>query len=391
MGACATLPLLQSGGNQPRPIMIEQQPREDTLMFTGRRIEQVWYAEHRYPCGKPGWNLHFKFDSVDHYITLVTDQGAVSVGNWGGCGGRYGLRMEPGAWALQKARRWDVTDSSRWNRLIGRPVRGMHFHRAWLEQGRARACFTEALVLDFGKGDKVYLTVRDAAADEEDRPVVEQLSVFFDGRDARRYQVGPFSGISQRLVGERHFPVRSRVPWAAAVLPPRTEPVAGGASLQSLLGQRLEQVWYYDQPLPGYAGVCWNHSPLLDTPAHGVILVTSGEVYYLAASDGWCGLDVRRTVPSGEGTALLVEATADSRWKQYVGRNIRDVQVHWGWRTEGQVQVAHPLQLELIFAEGERVFLSTLACPGDPGERRDHLAVCFDDATARHFGVGVRR
>jgi hypothetical protein len=88
---------------------------------------------------------------------------------------------------------------------------------------------------------------------------------------------------------------------------------------------------------------------------------------------------------------MLVEATTDSRWKEYTGLTIRDVQVHWGWRQEGRVSLAYPLQLELIFSQGRRVFLSPLTCTGDPGLEQAHLAVCFDDATARRYGVGVRR
>lgn len=96
----------------------------------------------------------------------------------------------------ERCRHWEVSRESRWGGVLGQPIRHVHTFWSWYEEDRDRIFFPEVLMLDFGPAERVYVTVRDARAEEEDRPVVEQLSVFFDEDTARRYQVGPYAGRS---------------------------------------------------------------------------------------------------------------------------------------------------------------------------------------------------
>ncbi len=165
--------------------------------LVGRRIAQVQYFEIDYPFFPPGpiWNLDERFDSLDAGLALIMEEGDVFFVTWGDEFVSYNISIvaDPQIDRSQ-FQWWDVTNSSRWKRLVGRQIEAVRVVWAWeFTQAEGRADLRDYPVdieLVFESNQSVYLAVLRIGDDDWPESRVGHITVVFDQDVAEEFGVG---------------------------------------------------------------------------------------------------------------------------------------------------------------------------------------------------------
>ena len=163
---------------------------------------------------------------------------------------------------------------------------------------------------------------------------------------------------------------------------------------RKLIGQKLVVVRYYEinygsedeqleQPM-------WNQNPDFDSLDFGVELLFQDTNSCFLIWDIKLNC-IRFDFGSQEVSTNMKmwDVSSSSRWKNYLGQDIQDIQIRWSFVQENmdlETRGCCPESLELVFEIGQ-VFVSALEIFLDGSSFRltDHLTVFFDEQIANQF------
>src|SRR5262245_45019481 len=101
----------------------------------------------------PRWSGDPRFDSLDFGLQLLTATGETVDSSWGDEFYQYGISLKVPLTASDTIRAWDVSETSRWNSLLGRRIQETRVFWSWVE-GRdiGRVHYPQDVKLTFDGG-----------------------------------------------------------------------------------------------------------------------------------------------------------------------------------------------------------------------------------------------
>jgi len=188
-------------GPLARLIRMTKQEFENMIQaLVSQRIAKVIYYEIDYAkinvqsVEEPSWNLDSRFDSLDFGLELVMESGDSYKIMWGEEFIQYGLsvklnvREDTGA---MKA--WDVTNSVRWQKLIGKKISRVKVFWSWVESNSIRSNYPQDIEIVFENGEQVFISAFEFRTDGSRFFSMDNITLFFDKSVASEFQIGPYS------------------------------------------------------------------------------------------------------------------------------------------------------------------------------------------------------
>ena len=162
---------------------------------------------------------------------------------------------------------------------------------------------------------------------------------------------------------------------------------------ETLIGSAIRTVRYYEVDYGEDAPMWDKQSPHFDSLDFGVelgmddgstVAVTWGtEFVQYGLSLSWEPLGRPNEPGQFDGT---------HRWNHVIDQEITGTKVYWSWVEESGTRTHYPQDLELTFANGEKVTLSVFEHRSDTGFEMgmmDNITVFFRDEDLKRFRIGV--
>jgi hypothetical protein len=161
----------------------------------GQRLSSVAYFEIAYDGAARQWDCDPDFDSLDFGVELRFDNGDACWITWGNAFYTYALKIDVNTEEdRSRMRARDVSQTSRWQSLVGEEIMGAQLYWDWQQAGsEPRRWGPQDLELRFLGGSVVFISAVVIEPGRDPFGHTDTITVIFDEGVARRYCVGPFA------------------------------------------------------------------------------------------------------------------------------------------------------------------------------------------------------
>ncbi len=171
--------------------MMQEEFESKVHSLIGERISRVKYFEIDYEGGKEYWNFNSGFDSLDYGLDLEMESGAVKGIIWGSEFYQYGISLVSVSLdtELKSSRKIDVTEISRWHKLIGSEIKNVKVIWSWIKEVglfKNKIYYPQDLVLTLSNNKVVYISALEIREDTY-FGMADNITIFFDKVTACRY------------------------------------------------------------------------------------------------------------------------------------------------------------------------------------------------------------
>jgi hypothetical protein len=159
----------------------------------GETIVSVSYFEIAYENSKQMWSHDPEYDSLDYGLDLIMKSGKTKGIIWGSEFCQYGVSVNSDSLStqLQGVQKINVSKNSRWQNLIGEEILNTKILWSWVKESglfKSKVYYPQDLELSFSYNRKVYISALDIQ-EKKPTPMSDNLVVFFNREDARKYGV----------------------------------------------------------------------------------------------------------------------------------------------------------------------------------------------------------